>query len=470
MNESRQNYKGLIAALIFGGILRMLFLGSQSLWVDEVGTWVNVLDHNSSITRFSFYGNNAPPLYFWVLNPILKVFGGGEVALRSLSVVSGTLTLFVFWKIANRLFLKDRVADISVWLLALNPLHLWYSQEARPYAFFVLIFCTCCLQFFRALEDVNRTRRWVFLAVLMVLCAWTHTLSVMLIPLFVGWVVFMNPSKKGLVRLGLCCAVFSAVAVPVVLFIRRIAEVSPPDRSSGGLDVVYTFFTFLSGYSFGPSIRSLQLMAMRDALISNWPQIAVVGLVLGWLGIVAIKNISKRYAVLYVWIATPILVATLISLVTAHSYNVRFVLPSLLGFLLLVAVLITRLSGAERIGLCSVLAGIFLLSDFQWFFVTDYGKDDSRAAVESVLRVRPNVRSVAVAPTYMADTIRYYLRQNGSDAKVLTELTSRIDSNVLLVTRRQHIPLVDMLEASFILPTTLSFKETGYTLYLQNFE
>ena len=34
---------------------------------------------------------------------------------------------------------STRVAILSAALLALNPLHLWYSQEARPYALLVCL-------------------------------------------------------------------------------------------------------------------------------------------------------------------------------------------------------------------------------------------------------------------------------------------------------------------------------------------
>ena len=51
-------HKGLVLAVIVGGLLRFLMLGSQSLWVDETGTLLNVLSPGSSIAHFAFHGNS----------------------------------------------------------------------------------------------------------------------------------------------------------------------------------------------------------------------------------------------------------------------------------------------------------------------------------------------------------------------------------------------------------------------------
>ena len=457
--------KWLACAVVFGAFMRLFMLGHQSLWVDEVGTWINVLHHESSIARFALYGNNAPPLYFWILYPVVQFFGDGEVGLRLLSAVSGIFTVPVFWLIARRLFPAGRVADVAVWLLALNPLHIWYSQEARPYAFFMLVFCGCCLLFLLAMDRSESLWRWVWLTLLMVLCALTHTLSVMLIPLFTGWFLCFQPSLNKLVRLLLCGGIFAAVAIPGVWLVRTVTEVAPPSRLFNGLEMVYTFFSFVAGYSFGPPVRTLQLLGPVGALGAHWPQAVVIVFLLGFIGVVAVRKVSWDFVPLYLWIGVPVLVSTGVALLTPHAYNVRFVLPALPGFLLLVAVLLMRLPRRFQIGVGSLLMGVFLLADLQWFSVDAYGKEDTRTAVQVVLRNDSNVRRIAVVPAYMADTVRYYVGKIGHSALVMPvegEVLPAADA--FLFTRQQHVPFIDSLKGQASVLNTEGFSVVGYEI------
>lgn len=467
----RTCHRLLGVSILIGGSLRFLMLGSQSLWVDETGTLMNVLNPGTSITHFAFHGNNAPPLYFLTLWPILQILGDGEFALRFLSALSGTLTIPLFWLLARRIVSKSRGADLAALLLALNPLHLWFSQEARPYAFFLLLFTASALFFLRAMERPERLWRWVGLTVILLLTALTHTLSVILVPLFAGWFFLFGPTR----RKFLCCTavgtLFATIALPVVVYISRISSVAPIARPFSGLEIPYTFFTFLSGYSFGPPVRSLQLLGFKEALLIHAPQTLLVLAALAVIGLLIVRRMSRERLPIYVWIVTPVLVATVIAIATLHSYNVRFALPALPAFLLLAADLISDFPVRARAAFVAFLIGIFLWADLQWFAVPAYGKEDTRAAVEIILRETSTVRKIAIAPAYAAATLSHYLQDAGSVAEVIpVEKAEEVDADALLITRRQHVPFADELEAQFRTAHADEhlgfFSATGYEMIL----
>src|SRR6266404_4863810 len=88
---------GLVAVLILilasGLVLRLWQLSARSLWFDEAFTW--------RLTKFSFpemlqraARDNNPPLYFIPLWAWEAAFGDSVFALRSLSVIFSTLTIF----------------------------------------------------------------------------------------------------------------------------------------------------------------------------------------------------------------------------------------------------------------------------------------------------------------------------------------------------------------------------------------
>jgi mannosyltransferase len=458
----------LAAAVLTAGLLRFFRLGHQSLWADEVGTWVNVLNHNSSIAHFAFHANNAPPLYFWALYPVLQILGSGEFALRILSAVCGVLSVPVLWMVARRFFPKGAAAELAAFLLALNPLHIWFSQEARPYAFFVLLFLATCLQFLHAMDKPDRLWRWFWLTVFLVLCALTHTLAIILGGLFFCWFFFAGPNRKSLTGLAVSGAVFCAVVLPVVFYISRIGGVAPAPRPFSGFEIPYTFFSFLAGYSYGPPVRDIQMHGLSSALSAYAPQVLTVLCALGLLGLTACRKFSREQLPVFIWILIPVLMAAAIAWLTPHSYNVRFTLPALPGFLLLIADLLTKLSRYGRVALGTLIAGLFLWADMQWFFVPAYGKEDSRSAVRTVLRECSNLKAVAIAPAYMADTVRYYLSRFEHVAEVCpVSGPFPPEAEALMLTRCQHIPFIDGLKAKITESGDRVLSETGYEIFVR---
>jgi 4-amino-4-deoxy-L-arabinose transferase-like glycosyltransferase len=91
----------------------------------------------------------TPPLYYVLAWAWAVVIGDGEVALRSLSALLGTALVPVVYGLARRLA-PPRVALLAAALVAVSPLLVWYSQEARSYALVLLLAGLSLLFFLRA--------------------------------------------------------------------------------------------------------------------------------------------------------------------------------------------------------------------------------------------------------------------------------------------------------------------------------
>lgn len=78
--------------------------------------------------------------YFW------KYLGENEFILRLLSLIFGTFSIAIIYKIGKELA-DEKVGIISSFLLALSPLHIWYSQKITPYTTLTL-FSMLSLYFF----------------------------------------------------------------------------------------------------------------------------------------------------------------------------------------------------------------------------------------------------------------------------------------------------------------------------------
>lgn len=119
----------LVAALA----LRLISL-NQSLWLDE---GINIL----AAKNFSFLGmitqyaqaDFHPPGWFIILWVWTKLFGYSEIATRIPSVIFGVITIYVIYLIGKKMVSKN-LGLITAILLSVNPLHIYYSQEARMYS------------------------------------------------------------------------------------------------------------------------------------------------------------------------------------------------------------------------------------------------------------------------------------------------------------------------------------------------
>ncbi|MBI3559336.1 glycosyltransferase family 39 protein, partial [Candidatus Gottesmanbacteria bacterium] len=116
--------------LLLGLGLRLINL-NQSLWLDEAISFLAVKNYNffDIITKFS-PGDVHPPLYYLILKFWTNFFGFSEIALRFPSVIAGVLAVFVIYKIGGK---------VPALFLAVNPLAIYYSQEARMYSLAMLL-------------------------------------------------------------------------------------------------------------------------------------------------------------------------------------------------------------------------------------------------------------------------------------------------------------------------------------------
>ncbi len=69
----------------------------------------------------------------------IGLLGADPVALRLLSVIFGFLAIPAIYLAARRLFGGSRVPLLAAFLLAINPMHVFYSQEVRMYGFVALL-------------------------------------------------------------------------------------------------------------------------------------------------------------------------------------------------------------------------------------------------------------------------------------------------------------------------------------------
>lgn len=160
----------LAAVLLTALLLRLRALGAESLWLDEATSLFLARMNIPTLIAWTAHDIH-PPLYYILLHG-WRVFGESEFALRSLSAIAGVLAVGGVYLLGRTLF-GQMTALLAALLLAVSPLHLWYSQEARMYALVTGLSLFASWHLVMALR-AGRRRHWIGYAFWITLALYTH--------------------------------------------------------------------------------------------------------------------------------------------------------------------------------------------------------------------------------------------------------------------------------------------------------
>jgi uncharacterized membrane protein len=121
----------LLLVLLLALGLRLYGLDAQSLWNDE-GTSVAIAQRSLVTIAQDAANDIHPPLYYWLLAGWVRLFGTGEVAIRSLSALLGVVLVALSF-VLGCLLAGRWVGLLAAFLAAIHPFQIYYSQEARMY-------------------------------------------------------------------------------------------------------------------------------------------------------------------------------------------------------------------------------------------------------------------------------------------------------------------------------------------------
>jgi hypothetical protein len=189
------NRGALAAVLAAGAALRFATLDVQSLWLDEAVTARLLRMDLGAMLRAIPDSESTPPLYYGLAWMWSQVFGTGEVGMRSLSALLGTATIIVVWALAKRLG-GDRAAFAAAALVAINPMLVWFSQEARAYALLILLGTLSSLLWLRALDEPRARGRLLGWGVAAALVLATHYYAVFLVAPQALWLLLRLPGWR----------------------------------------------------------------------------------------------------------------------------------------------------------------------------------------------------------------------------------------------------------------------------------
>ncbi len=130
----------VLACFALGIIVRTIQFASQgSMWLDElaVAHTVVVRDLVRLITEPLAYRQVAPAGFLALQKIATTLFGAGELGFRVIPWLASIASLFVFWRLAERLLTRPAAWTVFA-LFAASPALTWFGSQAKQYSTDVL--------------------------------------------------------------------------------------------------------------------------------------------------------------------------------------------------------------------------------------------------------------------------------------------------------------------------------------------
>ncbi len=336
----------LILALIFTAcalLVRFGGLTERPVWYDEAITIFNAQSSFESIWQRFAHGSNPPFAYFFY-HVWQNLFGTSQLSYELVSVVFGTLSVFLIFKTGKLLF-DTETGLIAAVLIAFSSYHVFVSQQIRGYAmacFFALLSIYALFKFFK----FSKQRDFVLWLVSAVLMMSTHFYTGFLFAVEVlAWRIASSKVKNGILFYACGGALILLAAIAGIQLI-RILNIFPfyprPHARLGDLMLVLQSVFFLS-----------KPLVIASVLLVIWRFKDFRG--------------NGRLQFLLAWFAVSLAVPFAISRFVPSFFYVRYYIFTHLAWVLMTAFAIRQIPrGTVR--LLAVAAFVFFLS----FMIADY--------------------------------------------------------------------------------------------------
>ncbi len=152
-SDDRYPFFFLTAAGILTGVfLRLYRIDSQIIWDDEWhGLYTAFFNPMKYIfTHFHVLDNCIPLTAYYRI--MLESVGLSEVSIRFPMLLSGILMLVISPLLIKKIYDK-KAAVIFLFMLAISPLHIYFSRSARPYGIVVFLSFISILSFYLWMKD-----------------------------------------------------------------------------------------------------------------------------------------------------------------------------------------------------------------------------------------------------------------------------------------------------------------------------
>ncbi|MEN5301566.1 glycosyltransferase family 39 protein [Pseudomonas sp. TWI628] len=331
--------------LLLATLARVYGSTASAIWCDE-GSSLLMSQYSPSLIWVHSAHDVHPPLYFLLLHAWIAAFGDSVFSVRFISVLTGVgtvaLGMWLAYQIATR-----RAAVLAGVLLALLPIAVRYSQEARMYSLmgFFLLGATIALVYW--VKNPERHRYLFVYVLLMAASFYTHYFTGLCVLSHWAYLLLVRGDKRRLITRPAWWVANSLIVLLYIPWIPSLIDLLQHlDQLKAGGDI---------GWILPVTLHSLpstlwQYLALTDGLDLKWPVYFALPLALALLtGAVCRHDRSphKFHTLMAIYTFLPLIVVFLVSWITPLLVE-RYLMFSALGLPIILAVAFDRMKRSFR--------------------------------------------------------------------------------------------------------------------------
>ena len=322
------------------GALALRLAVPRGVWLDEA-----ISIHQAHLSFHDLfenlqYGDRHPPLHHVVLWLTVKAFGDGEMAVRIPSIVAGTLAIPALYLLGRELY-DRRTGLVAAAFGAASPLLIWYSQEARMYAFVELFGLLALWTQLRVIRNPSMGN-WAAYILATAALLWSHYFGLLLIgvqqAIWIGVLIHRRrtgePNRAMALGFAYSLAVLAIQLVPLITFAQK--QFDSTEAAFGSPSGTYddlSFYAVVSNMAW--ALWGYHPDSITELLAAGWPLLLLLSLLL--LG----RGGSRQTIILAVAAITPIVLLVFVALYDRELFEVRYFLVAIPLLFLLIARLVT---------------------------------------------------------------------------------------------------------------------------------
>jgi uncharacterized membrane protein len=359
-----------IQAITLLALILRLILANQSFWLDE-GASLIIARQDLSHLLGSLAGDFHPPLFYLMLHGILTLGVTNEILLRLPNILFGTATVYLVYRLVKQINPQTniKVAALAALLLAINPLHIYYSQELRMYALSAFLSTLSWLVLMG-----KQKRKWPLFAIVTALNIYTFYGAFFN---FLAQIVYEFIHNRSVLKKHLGWWI-----LPLVLFVPWLPTLRQQLMGSEILKSVLPGWSALSG---NLTLKSLALIPVKFVLgrinLADSLGLKITG-ILATIYLLSLMSFARKGARLFgFWLFVPLLLAIVLSLWSPLLGYWRFIYlvsPAVC----LVALGLERLKPPYRLINTAMVVLIFLAANIVFWTTPHYQRENWKGLVE----------------------------------------------------------------------------------------
>ncbi|MDI9256109.1 glycosyltransferase family 39 protein [Flavobacterium sedimenticola] len=411
--------KLLILILLLGSIFRFYKIDFQSIWLDEIHS---INESNPNIRLLDLYsvimsGEQMPPLYFYSLYFLFKIFGYTTFVARMYSAIVGILSIYAIYLLGKEM-INTKVGLIVAFLVAINPFHLYFSQEVRPYIF-LFLFTTLAFYYLVKFLKTPKRENALLYGLLAALMLYSHFFG--LFVLFAQYLIlllflilsnkenrknfFINSFISGILTL-----VLFTPAIKILIKVSEIKEFWIPAPTPEVYTLIFKEF-------FGSSEMILTILGLLVVLY--FVRLASLNdtLNITYESVISDKKVFS-FVIIVIWISVVLLIPLIRSYLSIPMIVNRYFIALLPGVLILLSISISQIK--NKIVQITVVSLLLVFSATDTLIVKKYYSVPNKAQFrEATVFIKTNSKGKEPVVTSLGWYMPFFFKNDKAKFEIV---------------------------------------------------